>query len=236
VNTAALPAINLGNDTVACQGTTILLNATSIGATYIWQDGSTAPVYNVLQSGNYFVSASTNCGTVRDSISVSMIPLINISLGNDTTLCMGTTLQLNVETTGATYLWQDSSQGPAITIDKEGTYFVRVTSACNTSSDTITTILEDCSCDLFIPNSFSPNSDGINDYFHPFSSCIPSSYNLIIFNRWGEKVFNTDEFEIGWDGIYKNKPASDDLYVFLLQYNFRNGVLQNKKGSVTLIR
>src|SRR5690606_15424578 len=78
--------LNLGNDTALCQGETLTLYATTANATYLWQDNSTNPTFNVTQQGTYWVQVTNNCGTTTDTINVSYNPIPTVNLGNDTTL------------------------------------------------------------------------------------------------------------------------------------------------------
>ena len=68
------------------------------------------------------------------------------------------------------------------------------------SSDTINIESILCDCDIYVPNSFTPNHDNLNDKFQPYSNCEFIDYNLMIFNRWGEKIYETTRTNISWDG------------------------------------
>ena len=88
---------------------------------------------------------------------------------------------------------------------------------------------------VYIPNAFAPS--GINKVFKPVSGFIErSSYSFMIFNRWGEKVFETNDSAEGWDGTFSGKEMPGGLYVYLLKYKIPNGEQFELRGSVTLIR
>ena len=90
--------------------------------------------------------------------------------------------------------------------------------------------------DFFVPSAFSPgNGDGLNDKLHVYGNGIKKA-SLMIFNRWGEKVFETDHITLGWDGIYKNEPQPSGVYSFSAEVEYLNGEKRTKKGSITLIR
>jgi gliding motility-associated-like protein len=94
---------------------------------------------------------------------------------------------------------------------------------------------------LFIPNTFSPNADGINDRFYPRGTGISSIKSLKVFNRWGEMVFSRENFNAndataGWDGAYKGKVLSPDVYVYTCEVVCMNNEVLNFKGDVTLLR
>jgi gliding motility-associated-like protein len=90
--------------------------------------------------------------------------------------------------------------------------------------------------DFFVPSAFSPgNGDGLNDKLYVYGNGI-KKISLIVFNRWGEKVYESDHITTGWDGIYKNEPQPSGVYSFSAEVEYLNGEKRTKKGSVTLIR
>ncbi|MEZ4827202.1 MAG: L-type lectin-domain containing protein [Bacteroidia bacterium] len=129
--------INFGNDTVLCPGQTILLDVFRPGPTYLWQDGSTGSSFSVTAPGLYWVELENICGTKRDSIVVTAQSPPAISLGNDTTLCAGSTLSLNASFPNAIYEWQDGSGSSQLTVSGPGTYWVVVSNQCGFDRDTI---------------------------------------------------------------------------------------------------
>ena len=131
------PVVNLGNDTALCQGQTLTLDATTAGATYVWQDASTNATYNVTAAGNYSVTVSIGSCTATDAINVTYSPQPVVNLGNDTTLCTGQTLLLDATTAGATYQWQDASTSATFNVTGAGTYSVTVTVNTCTATDAI---------------------------------------------------------------------------------------------------
>lgn len=88
---------------------------------------------------------------------------------------------------------------------------------------------------VYIPNIFSPNSDGNNDVFLVRSENI-ETIHLAVYNRWGEKVFESQNPNEGWDGNYKGKPCSPDVYVYHATIMFEDGTETSRKGNVTLVR
>lgn len=132
-----VPLLELGNDTILCEGETLLIDATNIFGSYIWQDGNTTSTYNVIQSGTYWVQVSNACGTVSDSIDVSFQSLPTLNLGNDTTLCAGNILVLSSSTSNNSITWQDGSTSPTFNVDNTGVFVGAITvNGCSTS-DTI---------------------------------------------------------------------------------------------------
>ena len=91
---------------------------------------------------------------------------------------------------------------------------------------------------FFIPNSFTPNGDGLNETFYPIGDKIDiNNYSFKIFNRWGEMVFSTNEFGASWDGTYKNKAVTADAYIWKIDLvDLSTGESKSFKGSVLLTR
>ncbi|MCK9612343.1 MAG: gliding motility-associated C-terminal domain-containing protein [Bacteroidales bacterium] len=159
----------------------------------------------------------------------------SINIGKDTILCDGNILMLNATTPNATYLWQDNSLYPTYSVFHEGIYWVVVTQNCVSFSDTIAINYENCVNNTFIPNIFSPNADGQNDVFRVRGENI-ETLHLAVYNRWGEKVFESESQNDGWDGNYKGKPCSADVYVYHATIIFEDGTETSRKGNVTLVR
>lgn len=89
---------------------------------------------------------------------------------------------------------------------------------------------------FWVPNAFTPNNDGLNDVFLPIVYGV-ENYVLEIYDRWGEKIFHTDNVKQGWDGYYKGVLCKEDVYVWKI--NFKNVISRRQEehlGHVTLIR
>jgi PKD repeat protein len=136
------PVANLGPDKSVCGST--LLDALNIGSTYLWNNNSLGQTLNVTTSGAYFVTITnpSNSCFQKDTINVSVNPLVNVFLGNDTTYCNNSSYVLNAGNAGATYSWTSGQTTPTISVASSGIYGVMVTNAggCS-SSDYITVTL-----------------------------------------------------------------------------------------------
>jgi hypothetical protein len=132
-----LPKVNLGNDTILCSGTTITLNATNTGSTYLWSTGATTPTLSVNQSGSYHVTVTNSCGITRDTIVIQGKQLPVVNLGNDTAICINSAITLNAGNTNSTYLWSTGATSQQINAVVTGNYSVTVTNVCGSSSDII---------------------------------------------------------------------------------------------------
>jgi len=236
-----LPTVSLGNDTTLCMGQSLILNATFPGATYLWQDHSTGAVLNVNAGGNYSVTVTDANGcSASDTIDVNYNQLPLANLGADTTICPGHKIILDVTFPGASYLWQDGSTNPGFAIDIPGAYWVTTSLTGCSSSDTLNVASGDCECEIFMPNAFTPNHDGLNDIFKPQYYCSFSSYEMDVFNRWGKLIFRSTDIKQGWDGTENGTPALIDVYVWRVTYSAEDalGNVTEKmvRGNVTLLR
>jgi gliding motility-associated-like protein len=120
-------------------------------------------------------------------------------------------------------------------------YTVKATNIAGCAVEKNITITVVCKNDvLFMPNTFSPNGDGMNDYFYPRGKGFTIK-SLRIFSRWGDVVFEQSNFApnnqtLGWNGMYKGKVLQPDVFVFIMQVICDNGQVFTSKGNVTLLR
>lgn len=137
------PTVNLGNDTLVCGTTNILLNAQNPGnAVYLWQDNSGNATFTVTQPGHYYVTVTNDCGSASDTLDVIALPAPQVDLGPDVTICLGTPVTFDATYPGATYLWQDGSGNATYTASQAGTYHVRVSNDCGQTADTVSISLK----------------------------------------------------------------------------------------------
>lgn len=139
VGLAEAPVIDLGGDTVLCEGDILTLDATFPGATeYLWQDGSASPLFEVTQPGTYSVEVVNAGCSGFGEIEVAYRDIPRIDLGADTLICSGNSLLLNASSPDAdSYLWQDGSTAAAFTATQSGLYSVTLSNAACTFSDSI---------------------------------------------------------------------------------------------------
>ncbi|MBL7767032.1 MAG: gliding motility-associated C-terminal domain-containing protein [Chitinophagaceae bacterium] len=123
------PSIDLGNDTTICEGVAFQLNAFTNGATYLWQDASVLPTYQVINTGNYWAQVSIGSCVDTDTVVVTVNPAPVVNLGSDTIICQGSTIQLSAAYPSATYLWKDGTTQSTLNVNTAGYYWVTVTGA-----------------------------------------------------------------------------------------------------------
>ena len=157
---------------------------------------------------------------------------LEIDLGNDTSICNGETIFLNAQTFGGTYNWQDGSTNSSYTINQEGTYSVTLSLNACVAKDTVIVTEENCFMNIELPNIFTPNNDGLNDLFTPITIDGVTITRTVIYNRWGRKVFETDNPLIKWGG----EKESDGSYFWVVNYSDESGMVKTLNGYLALIR
>jgi gliding motility-associated-like protein len=242
------------SDSTICEGSCVTFTDLSTGAT-TWQwtfNGGTpltantkgphtvcfgaAGIYNM----ELIASNSTGADTITSTVEVYATPTVNA--GNDVTIDLGQSVTLNATGTNGTHTWSPpiwldciTCSSPVATPQETTTYTVIVvdSNGCTASDDV--TIIVDFDYVIWVPNIFSPNGDGNNDI--AFVRGVGVEYlNFVIFDRWGEKVFETNDINNGWDGTFRGQKMNNGVFVYYLQATFKNGEEVTKKGDITLIR
>ncbi len=243
------------SDTAMCRGTYISLSAdfSSIGNnSLVWYFGNGDTVYNTNPVsyafpavGTYTITATARyrvCADANASQVVYIAAQPAIDLGVDTSICVGSesTLYLwdhvNAAATGTSWLWSTGETTPSIGVATSGMYYATVTIGGCSATDSVW-VGNDCY--VSVPNCFTPNKDGVNDYFNPrdyfTKGC--KHFNLTIYNRWGQKLFETANLEgSGWDGMYNNVQQPEGVYIYTLNADFVDGQKITKQGNITIVR
>src|SRR4030095_68081 len=163
--------------------------------------------------------------------------LNNISMPADTVLCDNGDLILSPAINGITYTINGTA-ADNVTISGPGSYDITATDnfGCQRTFS-VNVVAQKCTdCDLYIPSAFTPNGDGLNDIFKAISYCNFSGFDLQIFNRWGEKVFESHNSNTGWDGTYLGSRMLPGVYVYFISYSTASHTAKTAKGTVALIR
>ncbi len=204
---------------MTCEGSSILYNDTSLMSN---------------TSTNFYFESEDGCDSIV-TVNVSIFPLINNFLGQDTLICGSshTLISPNENT-----FWSNGNVSGNAEINSSGTYIATYTNeeGC-INSDTITITF--VNNNIFIPNVFTPNGDGANDCFQPlFSSNFElSNYNFSIYSRWGEHIFETSNINECWDGRFKNKDLNPGVFIWIIEVNNETcNKYELLKGDITLIK
>ena len=244
----------------ACSGGQGSASVIATGGTspyiYLWNPtGQTTQTANGLSAGTYSVTVTDNSCIPKsqtNSVTVNVYPLPNTNAGADTTIIKGsnTTLAatgINCRWTPTTWLSDSTICNPVATPNVTTTYILTVTdtNGC-TNTDSVTVFVIDKKIDsvkcgeLFIPTAFSPNGDGQNDVLYVRGNCI-KDFSLTIYDRWGEKVFETNDIAKGWDGNYKSgsdskQSMSTAVFVYYLTATLSNENKISRKGNISLVK
>lgn len=213
-----LPIVNLGSDTIICEGVKLLLSAFNTNATYLWQNRSIEPTYEVVNAGSYSVRVALNGCSKADTINIDYKLKPRFTLGNDITICPGQLIVLQPTPNPVTwnYSWQNGVSSPTFPVDQGGLYVLAVTNECGTAQDSI--FVKSGTCKIYLPNVFTPNNDGINDVFKALNLEAVTEMKLLIYDRWGNKVFETTDKNKGWDGSYNGKPVPSGFFSYVFYY------------------
>ncbi|MCB9303697.1 MAG: gliding motility-associated C-terminal domain-containing protein [Lewinellaceae bacterium] len=253
----AAPTIVL-SDTLICPGQCIEVSATGVpaGATPRWIFPGGAPdTVDIAgpvtacfdQAGDYQIQLIVdNCSRAARLLKVEQQtpPAFTLS---DSLICPGECLETSAPSPpeGLSYVWvfqgaePDSSFAttpPPACYPEGGQYRIELWyEGCGQTSQTVNVRY----LPPGIPNAFTPNGDGLNDTFSPIFTCEVDNYDLQVYNRWGQKIFQSNQPADSWDGAFEGKPAHSEVYFWMLSYNeVLNGqvVGQKMQGDVTLLR
>jgi len=219
------------------------------GNTYLWIPGegmSTSDINDPYVTPKAttiytaYVSNSGNCGATA-TVLVKVNPIPEINAGEDFVSNLDEPMYLKATSTG-TLTWL-SGEGVVcatcpnsqIMAKKSGCYLAEAVNSfgCKSRDEVCVEVTTDYN--IYIPNVFTPNSDGNNDVFLVYGTGL-SKFEMTIFDRWGEKLFNSKDQLQGWDGMYKGVLSKQDAYTYMVIYTSLDGKKHEKTGHVTLLK
>ncbi|MBS1781440.1 MAG: gliding motility-associated C-terminal domain-containing protein [Bacteroidetes bacterium] len=240
-----------------CQGESVQFQAHG-GVAYNWQpkngldnysipnpiaSPSSTTVYTVFIKENDCFS-----DTLLQKVVVEPYPTINLGadlhtvIGNPLYLKADTAHAISIRWTPATGLTCDQCADPIANVERTITYTAEAKNrlGCTTTDDLIISV--GCSnATIYLPNTFTPNGDGLNDVYFPKGLGVEKVNDFSIYNRWGELLYRAQNFQVndpkyGWDGVYKSEPMKADVYVYMVNATCVDGEHILLKGDVTLYR
>jgi gliding motility-associated-like protein len=244
---------NLVSDTVGlCGNDAVDLIALTEGVSYLWDDGSTDQSRTVTEPGVYWVEVFSDCESVVDTV-IALDQSVTVDLGPDLEINLGDSILLIPFVTGGTvslYDWTDPL-GTALTCSTcpntwakpsfDATFQLHVTDiyGCTDQDDLLIRVNKNRN--VFIPNVFSPNQDGINDHFFIQGQGTPEVLELTVFDRWGTVVFNRkggaiNDPQQGWDGTTGERLASTGVYTYMARLQYADGEVTVFSGDVAVVR
>ena len=253
INLNVIPSLDptIISDSVFCDNETPL-NLLSVDAGGVWSGlgiinpntGEFDP--NLATAGTHPVSYTVGLGSVCENadtvnIVVNESPVALFSIVDDSCQLSIGSIGLSISGGELPYVinWSNGSIAESINELSQGEYWVEVMDNKNCYF-TDTVFLEDdlsnCSGDLWVPNVFSPNNDFLNDVLFVRGATTALNFNFMVFNRWGEVIFETDDPYSGWDGTFRNKPMNNGVYVYMVKATLLNGEDVSLNGTITLIK
>ena len=235
-----------------CIGNSANLSASG-AATYLWSPPTGLssiniddPVAKPIVTTTYTVILANGVCTAEDSVKVIVNPLpFEVATPTPATINIGQSVTLTVspQLPGSIYDWSPSGSlscntcpDPSANPLVNTTYYVITTdgNGCQTE-DTVQVNVTDICGHLFVPNVFSPNGDGHNDVLYVYGLCV-GSMDFIVYDRWGNKIFESMTQNQGWDGTYRGQPMNPDVYAYYLWAKLLDGTEVTKSGNVTLVK
>lgn len=258
-NNSAAPNISAGaNANIPCGGvtTTVTLNGSSTdpGVTYSWSgpgivsgSNTATPIVNV--AGTYTLTVSnptTGCSATSTVDVINAVPVASISADVTSGFAPLSVTFTNTSTNANTFAWDfangstatfTTTQSTSTSYNTAGTYSVIMIASSGLCSDTaMVVIVVNDGFSIEIPNVFTPNDDNINDLFTITSTGV-KEIQLVIFNRWGQKMYEFNGPKASWDGVTSNgQKASDGTYFYFIKATGFDGKEYEKNGSVSLYR
>lgn len=252
----SVPSVNAGPDTSLCAGVTYVMNATaSTVQNLTWSPATGLSATNILdptfqgkQSSTYVLTAGYADGcNASDTMNIH-VKQIQLNPGPDTTICDGETYIMQATSSATDISWSPgtglsntNTLNPTFSNPQSVTYTLSATDSDCTVSDTVAINVMICSTYIQAPEAFSPNGDGVNDFYTVYGKYI-STYEIRIFNRWGQEVYSSNDvselnnLSRGWDGTYKGKKEDPGVFAYLIEATDINGKKIQKKGNLTLLR
>lgn len=212
------------------------------------------PTHDFSGAGLYDVSLSvgTADGCVKDTlksayVEVFPLPYANFELDPEQTNVLSATINFTDLSAGniANWNWNFGTgdlsdlQNPIYTYSDTGIYtiWLQVTTVNGCQDEAVRLVEIDPDIMFYVPNAFTPNGDGRNDYFRGYGEGMKwETYELFIYNRWGEEIFYSADIENPWRGWFKDKEAPNDVYVWMIRIYDQNGDLNTYRGHVSLLR
>ncbi len=189
------------------------------------------------------ISSGTICGLSFPNLVYTVVGVDTIYRIHDTTLSLaiGDSITLNAGSTGNNYYWNNGSSTNSIRIGASGTYWCVIVSGCNVWVDTFHVDLHLGVIDLNdksainVPNAFTPESTTNRIFKILYNGEVKLNY-FRVFDRWGNKVFESTDINACWDGHYNGKLMPQDAYIYQIQAVTCSGKVVSKTGNVTLLR
>jgi gliding motility-associated-like protein len=246
------PAAPTATSPAYCQNDAVVV-LTATGTNILWYTAATggpgaavAPTPSTATAGTitYYVSQTSGCESSRSIVTVTVNALPPVSISPVTgPLCIGGSVTLHA-TGASTYLWSPATglsdaanSNPVAALKSDVLYTVTGTDNNGCINTAQISLKPSIACMGYnIPDAFTPNGDGHNDIFRVATADVPQLFHMMIFNRYGGKVFETSDVQAGWNGYMGSSPAMSGAYVYTIVIKTSTGTTIERKGTVLVIR
>lgn len=236
VDFTELPTLSLGSDLLLCEGELDTIQINQVG---IWSDGSVDDHYVIgSESGLFWVTINNGPCEISDSIQVNITPIPQFDLGPDVVYCIGETYSLTVPMGEIGDVnWSDGSTESELNIRESGDYWLSISNWCGGDVDSIFIQFEECDFLIYAPNAFTPDDDGINDFFNVYTMNLLHT-ELSIYDRFGAQIFHDVDGKLLWDGSVNGGDyyAMNGIYNWQIKYTTDKLDAGERRGFVVLIR
>ncbi|MFT6809367.1 MAG: gliding motility-associated-like protein [Saprospiraceae bacterium] len=238
------PSIDLGSDLILCEGESTSLSSGAAQGTITWSTGEAGMQITVADGATYTATADLNGCTANDEVLVSIEATPVFSLGDDIAICDQLSTSLTVDINNADVLWSTGDNSRSITVTQEGTYSATaVTPNGCVFTDEIDISKRECQrFSVYRPNVFAPLGGEDNNRFivEPSVPENVTEYEISIFDRWGNVLYESTDFTVGWDGRAPGYKAQPGVYTYSIKVryfdDFEDDRTEFMNGSVTLLR
>ena len=236
------PVTGINWNTDICEGDSAILDALNPGASYLWSTGELSQKIVVKDSGFYWVLINTGRCEAKDS-TIARIYEYPKSILEDEIVYCEKEYPYGINVVGGSveyrYQWSNGQVTNTVILASEGHYSVKITAGRNCSLIDEFDVKHLCSEFIYVPNSFTPNNDMINDEFR-ISAGNMDSFEILIYNRWGEVIFRSTNPDFSWDGTLDGNEMLQGTYVWKIYYTIKeaDGTLSEKDetGTFNLLR
>lgn len=230
--------VTLNKDSTMCDNNGRELDAGNFKS-YVWNNGSTNKSIIVKELGKYYVTVTDDKGCkASDTTTINKIlPSPANFLPADTSICNYGSLVVKPISSFNTYLWNTGDKTSPVSIEKAGTYWLKVIAqnGC-VGTDSVIVRAKECMEGIYVPTAFTPNADGKNDILKPLVFANVLTFKFVVYNRFGEKIFETDQVGRGWDGTTKGVRMGSNVFVWACSYQSVDAKPTYLKGTVMLLR
>jgi gliding motility-associated-like protein len=235
--------------TSMCNGATFSPVVTSNATSFTWSPTTgvsnpsiSNPILSPTATTTYTVTGTLGTCTTTQQVTVTVFPGVSVNAGADQTILSGDVIQLQATGSNGTYLWTPAAGLSAANIlnplanpTATTTYNLQITNAqgCIGSDAVLITVIPYC---VKVMEAFTPNGDGINELWLVTNGNCVTGIKASVFNRYGAKVFESNNYQNNWNGTYEGKNLPDGTYYYILDFTLINGKRVVMKGNLTILR